>query len=344
MPNTTAPPDRFRVRDPGDLIEFIPYLLGFHPRSSLVLVGLDGVQVAVTARVDLADVASGHVHLLETVAVISRSGTDRLIACIYDDGARIDTAGPVTGVDIVQRVGEQAAAAGVDLVDALLVARGRWWSYICRNERCCPNAGRPLSGDSSPAAAVATYAGLIALPERADVAAVLQARPDADRRALEPLLAEEQNRATAADLDGLGARHQRSVKRALFAAARDSDRALFPGAAGVVTDAEVCRYAVGLGDLAVRDAVWLAGERRVIDGRPLWLDIARRVPEPYDAPPLFLFGWLSWRDGNGTLATLAAERALSSDPRYSAAELLIGAVSHGLDPRRTPRLRPPRSA
>ena len=67
--------------------------------------------------------------------------------------------------------------------------------------------------------------------------------------------------------------------------------------------------------------------------------MARRLPGPYDAAPLFLFGWASWRAGNGALAGIAAERAVTSDPAYSAADLLLAALSRGLDPRRLPRLR-----
>ena len=117
-----------------------------------------------------------------------------------------------------------------------------------------------------------------------------------------------------------------------------------PGQSGFVPDEDVCRFAVALVDTPIRDAVWLATERRQLDGRALWREIARRVPQPYDAAPLFLYGWVCWRDGNGVLAALAAERALASDPGYRAADLLLGAVRHGLDPRRTPRLRLPRPA
>ena len=83
----------------------------------------------------------------------------------------------------------------------------------------------------------------------------------------------------------------------------------------------------------------LAADSRRIDGRPLWQALGRRLPAPYDAAPLLLFGWISWRRGNGALARTAAERALASNPHYTAAELLLGALSRGADPRRVPRLR-----
>lgn len=61
-------------------------------------------------------------------------------------------------------------------------------------------------------------------------------------------------------------------------------------------------------------------------------------PAPYNAPPLFLFGRASWRDGNGALAGTAATRALHADPDYTAARLLLTALTHALDPRRVARL------
>lgn len=345
MPHATEPQTVFRVRSPGDLIDLIPYLLGFHPRSSLVLIGLHEGRVAATARADLADIAASQVQLSETIQLVIRSKADQLIAAIYDDRARI---GPndstTTHRDTIHALGRLADSASLRLTDALLVARGRWRSYLCDDEQCCPPDGTALVGDASVAAATATYAGLVALPDRSDVTALLDPLPAEQRDALEPLIAHYENSAAAAILDGCSPRHQRSVKRALFAAARDGDRALFPGQSGFVPDEDVCRFAVALVDTPIRDAVWLATERRQLDGRALWREIARRAPQPYDAAPLFLYGWVCWRDGNGVLAALAAERALASDPGYRAADLLLGAVRHGLDPRRTPRLRLPRPA
>src|SRR5882757_8183666 len=47
-----------RLREPGDLIEAVPYLLGFHPRQSLVIIGLARASVALTTRVDLNELPS----------------------------------------------------------------------------------------------------------------------------------------------------------------------------------------------------------------------------------------------------------------------------------------------
>jgi Domain of unknown function (DUF4192) len=106
-----------------------------------------------------------------------------------------------------------------------------------------------------------------------------------------------------------------------------------------VTAAVLSRFAVGLIEISIRDALWLAIDQERLDGRAFWLQLLQRLPAPYDSAPLFLFGWATWRDGNGTLAAMAAQRALTSDPGCTAAELLLSAITNGLDPFRTPKLR-----
>ncbi|MFN2519069.1 MAG: DUF4192 domain-containing protein [Jatrophihabitantaceae bacterium] len=331
-----------RIHGPADLLQAVPYLLGFHPKSSLVLVGLDQSRLVVTVRLDLADISKlGAVG--SAVAAMRRGGASELIAAIYDCPPE-----PVHRLmpwdAAVAGLREEAARAGCAVIDALLVAGDRWWSYSCLDAGCCPTNGRPLADDVSPFSAAATYAGMVALPDRDALAAVLDPLPDAERDRLNPLLAEHENAAVQAVLDGRAARHDRSLKRALFAAARRSDA---PGEVPQpieIGDDEVARFGVALGTPALRDSVWMAADDGRLNGRALWLDLLRRLPSPYDAAPLFLYGWCSWRAGNGALAGVAAQRAVHSDPSYSAADLLLAALARGLDPRRLPRLRLPRSA
>ncbi|HEY3089662.1 MAG TPA: DUF4192 domain-containing protein [Jatrophihabitantaceae bacterium] len=346
MTDTTRSADAasvLRVRNPGDLIEAIPYLLGFHPRDSLVIVGLADTRVSITARIDLDDLREPGM-LGGTLRVLMNGQSTRAIAAIFAELAADPRAPELPHRDLIHDLVAGTPELGIDLIDAVLVAGGRWWSYHCADHGCCPPEGRELPGDASPSRAAATYAGLVAVADRDELAALLDPHDDAQRAALEPAIAEHENLSVAAVVGGYAERRQRSVKRAIFAAARDGDESLFPGDGHALTDDELCRFAVALSETPIRDAVWLAVDQRRLDGRALWREIARRVPPPYDAAPLFLFGWASWRDGNGAAAGIAAERAMASDPAYTAAELLLGALAHGLDPHRTPRLRMPKSA
>lgn len=354
--NDTARP--LRITGPADLLQAVPYLLGFHPAESLVLIGLADGRLVVTARIGLADVGAPAL-LRDSVAALCRGGAEQLVAAVYSStgnigntgstgntGSAADGPGPDDGAmpwhGLVDLLGDICLQQGCALGDVLRVCGDRWWSYRCADERCCPVEGRPLPETASAFVAEATYAGVVALPDRAALAATLDPVPREQRDALEPLIAAHENAAVQAVLEGGWLRMERAGKRAIFAAARRADAA---DCAGVRLNADdTARFGVLLSGVELRDAVWLAVDDRRLDGRELWRELARGLPEPYNAGAFFLYGWASWRAGNGALATMAAERTLASDPAYSAADLLLEALRRGIDPRRMPRLRGTRSA
>jgi hypothetical protein len=304
----------------------------------------------VTARLDLADARRGAV--LRAVEPMVRAGSTSFVAVIYDDddelmdeapGFALDYADELSEGDIgellspavVIHVARAMDVMDVDLLDLIIVSDGRWWSYDCIDPACCPPEGRELPAATSAFAAAATFDGVVVLPDREALEALLEPLPAVDREALDPAIEQAEHDAVQQTIDGHAQRWETSVKRALFRAARDADD---PGFGGLPDD-DVARFGAALAVTAVRDAVWMAIDDRRLDGRALWRDLGRRLPSPYNAPPLFLYGWAAWRAGDGALAGIAAERALESRADYHAAHLLVGAVSSGVDPRRMPRLR-----
>ncbi|MGH8960648.1 MAG: DUF4192 domain-containing protein [Jatrophihabitantaceae bacterium] len=325
-----------RISGPADLLQAVPYLLGFHPSDSLVLIGLADGHLVVTVRLDLVDLAEPRV-LAEAIDAMHRGGTEELVGAVYDD---CPTSWPLPWAGVARTLSNECDRTGCNLSDVLRVSGARWWSYECSSPECCAPEGNELPDAPSPFVAAATYAGLVALPDRDSVSAQFEPLPAERRAALEPLIGEHEHAAVRAVLEGHGERWDRSVKRALFAAARAADRS----APDALSDDDAARFAVALSAIGMRDSVWMAIDDGRLDGRALWRDLARRLPSPYDATPLFLFGWASWRAGNGALAGMAAQRAIDSDPTYSAADLLLAALARGLDPRQLPRLRLPRTA
>jgi hypothetical protein len=336
----TQPSPTQRLTGPGELLQAVPYLLGFHPARSLVLVGLRDGNLVVTARLDLADAEEEGV-LVHTISAMARGGSTSIVAAVFDEEATPGGSGADRpGSRIAEAIYDDAVRVGCEVVDTLLVAGGRWWSLTCESADCCPAEGRDVPDAPSAFTTAATYDGVVALPDRTALEALLDPLPDVKRAALDDLIEASEHEAVKLALDGHFRRYERSVKRAIFAAARESDE---PGWVGL-EDGEVARFGVALGGTAVRDAVWMAVDDHRLDGRELWRTLARRLPGPYDAPALFLFGWTSWRSGDGALAGIAAERAVISNPNYSAADLLLAALANGVDPRRLPKLRLPRSA
>lgn len=323
-----------RISGPAELLQAVPYLLGFHPARSLVVVGLHDTQLVVTARLDLADAVAG--ASAQTLDAVARGGSTSVVAVVYDDDAAFG--GHVEELpwqEFAWDLQREAAEFGCQLTEALLVCRGRWWSLSCDDVDCCPVDGLELPTDVSAFTAAATFTGMVALPDRAALEALLAPLPELERAALDPPIEAAERAGVDATLRGEGERHRRRMKRALFAAARACDD---PHRVPV-TDDDAARFGAALAVTAIRDALWIAIDDGRVDGRPLWRELACRLPQPYDAGPLFLFGWASWRAGAGALASIAARRALDSVPKYTAALLLSAALTQAINPRRMPKLR-----
>ncbi len=327
------PRRRVHVRGPGDLVDMAPYLLGFRPFDSLVVIALpaEGSQVCLTARADLAEVRrAGFAEYL--AALVAQAGGRRALVVVY--GATV--AGPPGELperDVVELFAEAAALVQVELLDALYVAGGRWWCYDpCGSPVCCPPAGTPVGGGGSRVAEEAEGAGLTALPDRAALAAEFDPVDAEQRGAVSTAVRVAEQELVQATVDGGGIGPWREDAFVLF-------RAVF----NRIADGDVpwlgrrvaARLLVGLTDTLVRDLAWSwtnESPARCVVAGALWRQLARRAEEPYDAPPLFLAAWAAWRSGHGPMARVAVERALAADPGYSAALLLEQLIAQNYNP------------
>jgi hypothetical protein len=142
-----------RISSPSDLITAVPYLIGFTPAESVVLVGLTGTRVAVTIRIDVSD---GEAGLIKAMGLAFEK-VEQVLLIAY------------TEQPLPQWLAMPPACG-----DALLVTGGRWRSLLCTNPVCCPAEGTPLTGDVPAVAAAAVAAGLVAMASRDEVTAALQ--------------------------------------------------------------------------------------------------------------------------------------------------------------------------
>jgi hypothetical protein len=102
---------------------------------------------------------------------------------------------------------------------------------------------------------------------------------------------------------------------------------------GALTDDEVAWLGVTLTDLRVRDDAWARMDPQFHEAHQrLWIDIVRRLPPDFVAPPAALLAFTAWQAGDGALASVAIERALDADPHYSMALLVADALHAGLPP------------
>lgn len=315
---------RLAVRSPADLIAAVPYLLGFHPADSVVVLALRGRQIIFAARADLpAPGADTHQPARYLAAVTGRQGTEAATVVGYGP------AGPVTAA--VDAVREALAGAGLVVLDALRVTGDRYWSYLCTEPGCCPPEGTPYDPSSSPLTAAAVFAGQVALPDRAALAARVAPLGGPARTAMRQAAARAERR-LATLLDGSPAGDLlggRSVRTAGAAAVRTALRR--HGRGERLTDDEVAWLGLLLTHLPVRDHAWERTDGR--DGHlDLWADVLRRVEPDLVAAPASMLAFVAWRAGQGALAAVALERALAAHPDYSMALLLDDLLRRGVPP------------
>ncbi|MFG1778917.1 DUF4192 domain-containing protein [Micromonospora sp. NPDC049051] len=320
-----TPTDRLRlaVRSPADLIAAVPYLLGFHPTRSVVVVAMRGRRITFAARADLPDLADPRDPAGHLAGVVARQDAETATVLGYGPAHLVTPA-----VDAVRAA---LSAAGLAVLDALRVTDGRYWSYLCVEPECCPPDGKPYDVAASEVSAAAVFAGQVALPDRdalvAQVApvtgpartAVREATARAGRR-----LAELSDRAPTADPRG-----ERAVRSAGAAAVRSAQRRYRRG--GALTDSEVAWLSLLLTHVPVRDHAWERTDGRDAD-IALWTDVLRRAEPELIAVPAALLAFAAWRAGQGALAAVALERALAEHPGHSMALLLDDLLRRGVPP------------
>jgi hypothetical protein len=325
---TSTDPTLLSVRCTADLLAAVPYLLGFHPADSVVVVAVSGRRVVFAARGDLPGWPPDRATTTDDVAayladVTGRQGADGALVVGYGPPARV--------TPVLDAVGVAVGRAGVRVLDLLRVTDGRYWSYVCDEPGCCPPEGTPFDASTSQVTTAAVYAGHVALPDR-----------DALTRQVAPVggaAREEMTRATrragqrlerlldAAPPDSPYADQAvRSAGGAALRAAYDRHRA-----GGRLTDDEVAWLGLLLTLRPVLDHAWETVD--TADGRvTFWAELVRRVDPAHAATPASLLAFAAWRLGQGALAVVAVERALATDPGHRMARLVDDLLRRGINP------------
>ncbi len=319
--NSTDLP-RLTVRSPADLIAAVPYLLGFHPADSIVVVALRGSRIVFAARGDLFDDADSREPARHIAAVTAQQGADSATVIGYGPAPLVTPA--------VDEVRAALGDAGLAVLDALRVTDERWWSYLCTEPECCPPEGTRYDPRASAVPAAAVFAGQVALPDRAALAAqVAPATTPAMRLAAERAERRLTDLLTAApSADLLGGRALRAAGVAAVRAARQRHKS-----GERLSDDEVAWLCLLLTHLPVRDHAWERTDGRDEDVA-FWTEVLRRAEPELIAAPGALLAFAAWRAGQGALAAVALERVLAEHPDYSLALLLDDLLRRGVPPAR----------
>lgn len=309
---TELAPERVRLRTAADIVDAVPYLLGFPPQDSLVVIALRGARkrLGIVSRVDLPAPQDADTLAEHAVGYLRRDGADRAIAVFYP---------PVGGPEhpsvrpIADALRKTLGAAGIEMVDILCVGADRWWSLICTNSDCCAADGSPIAheGTSVIAAASAVH-GLALYKSRKELARSVEpvrgAVADAMTHAL-PIARADREARVAAGERALVCAEALDLLTRLIEARVDGT-----GCALTVDDA--AQLVVAFDDLPLRDAMlrWHEGEWGNAT-RAFFAELVTLAVPPFEIAPLTVLGWLAYLQGDGAMANVIVERALGVEPR-----------------------------
>lgn len=318
-----------RVKTPGDLLAMVPYLLGFHPEESVVLLTLGDSAGRFHARVDLPQDPDEVPVMVEMLTdAVARNAIRRVLVVVY------------TGDDVIaeQAFGPLHAAlerGGVSVREAIRADGLRWYSMTGCQDPCCPAEGTPYDVSSHPLTAQAVLEGQVTLPTRQALADSLIGNDPDEIESVERAAEGYVRALLAAARHPLGPPAPEGPSRLLVQEGHwvgQRVRAFLADGVRLDHD-EAGRLLTALTAIEVRDVAWAEMTRnnagRHVD---LWSDLVRRAPHELLAPPAALLGFAAWLAGNGALAWCAVERCQEAQPDYRLAGLLTQALAGAVSP------------
>lgn len=300
-------PTVVRVGEPDELLSLVPYLLGFHPKQSLVVLALSGERVVLTARLDLdAD------RLLDgprVAAIAAGSGADRLVLVAYaaNGGEAADLVDLFVGL----------VSDTLDVDEAWRVHERRFW---CLVPGCGCARAREFDPGATSAAAQAVLAGLRVVESRETLLGVV-----AEPRGAALAEVEAAYESVGPTVAGSSDEERRDRLALLVEGFLASPRRL-----GVEECAELSmlvRFA------EVRDVATTRVRRADAELHlDLWGQVARSAAEPFAVAAVCLAGLAAWVSGDGALLNVCIERAEQCDPGFPLLQILCDISDGGIPP------------
>lgn len=322
-----------RLRTPLDVAEAIPYLFGYHPSESLIVIGLRGGRVGLSMRLDLT---SDFVLVVDSVIEYLRPEWPEQVLLGFFGGLDINT--PL----LSERLRARLAYEEIGVREVVLVRDGRCYSLLCADRRCCPVEGWEMpTADPLLASTMAAALGTeVPLASRAKLVATFAEVTGDEALDMEDAIDVQANDIAAmlaacsciAERDVLRDRYRfEAIPRVEAAVARWADST----SGSLLSDAEAAWLIVAFLDVHLRDRV-VAHALAAPSLEPyevLFTELSRRAVGDWAPPLLATAALFAWQRGSGTRARIAVERALSIDPDYRLAQLLEQALDNAMPPR-----------
>ena len=343
MPNSPAQPGAqqppIHVTSPTAMIASLPYLVGFIPHDSVVLLFLaeHSNQVVVSLRVDLPPVDDAAVED-DVVAMITETVRGSLALEVDLHMAHLvlwhDDANASAHRRLVTSLTRSLQDLGIRTGHCLATDGLAMWDYGPGHSECCTTSGHTLDGEEVERirfALVVSELGFV--PSRSVLASSLT---PAITLLSEAGFTDARAMLTTAEFEGFGDDWRREVEDDLVAACQRRCDPTELATVGAI-------WAVALSDARVREPLMYRllqvsppqERRRGLSNCRAWLTaLTTMTPEPYQPAVAATLAAVTWQLGDGAFATIAAEKALSTQPNNSLARIVQASAKSGVPPQK----------
>ncbi|MCR8573049.1 DUF4192 domain-containing protein [Streptomyces sp. Isolate_219] len=333
---------KIHLRGPGQLAEFLPFLVHHRPEDSIVVHHSTGAEFieGATMTVPLPEDPATWTVVADTFAqhvidILSKRGHALNTITVYlcRDTRPGQTADHIA--DLLRPAADRIASIlknhGAKIQETIGLVNDRWWAYECLQPNCCAGERLPALDDPNSLTTELLRRGLTPGRRTSEIAS--EFRPTATnatryRQALDAVAADLQEQT----LTRLGKTLTRNGTAKILAGALKD----FRNGNTQLPDEIAARLILGLQDNKARDqALAYSEDDDLPHARQLWAHLARRCVPPHTdkAPPLLtLLGWIAWRQGDTITARIAFKDALTTDVDYRMADILHHTINCGTDP------------
>jgi hypothetical protein len=309
-----------------DLITAVPFLIGFHPTNSLVLIAVKDGAIGLAMRIDLpSHIDSDEIDLLAHHFIRDQAQAALLVA--YMPQERSD------GDSILISLGAGLIRNGIEIQESLLITGGRYRSIICRDGMCCPAAGKALPAIEDSAIAAEHVVAGIPMPY-GDISELIDSIAADSQSLSKEWISDVSGYLVDEDSPEIGPLRRDGVEAMLllldeFRIGRGpTDQSLVARVIGRMSDVQVRDYAMGVHQEDNYDLYFA-----------MWRELLRLSPVGSVAPIACIVAAMAYENGDGALAQRALDRAISDNASYPLAALLRRVFNAGWPPQSFAQMR-----
>ena len=306
------------LTSPHDLLAAVPFMVGYHPKDSLVVMALRDAKVSMAMRVDFPD--------SESIASVSATVAGHLARELADEAIIVGYLPiDVTESDPLEIVRSIIALQGISVKECIVVRGGRFRSNLCADLECCPPEGNliPEILDSRVTAEQVAAGNPLPYLDLDEMKRSISALP-IDKELVRLIQGIEEIDYAGDDVTA----HQREGANAINEMAisfskeqKIEDKSVVALVLVRLLDLQVRDYAMGMTTEETSDQLW-----------DMWRYLLRLAPQGYVAPVAVIFATMSYERGDGALAQRALDRAMEDAPGYQMAKLLRRTFAAGWPP------------